>query len=338
MPKIHVLLIYGGQSSEHEGSLMSARNIYAAMDKSKYEVTLCFIDKAGNWCLQDGISDHSDGCLRPLPVFGQQEFLIPSEQRTFRPDVIFPALHGKWGEDGTMQGFAAMMNLPCVGPSVLGAALTMEKYTAKRLLEASGVPTTPGYLWRTDQQKPDYVAMSEEFGDTMFVKPSRSGSSVGVRKVKNKEDWDAALAAAAEHDSLVLIEKAIDARELEVAVLGNSSPRIVGPGEINLGEEFYSYDDKYAADSKSSVTIPADIDDEIAQKLRDYALKAYSVTGGWGMARVDFFVDKTNKDIYLNEINSIPGFTDISMYPKLWQHEGLERSQLVDRLIELAMD
>lgn len=317
---------------------MSARNVYAAIDDAKYQVTPCLIDKQGHWWLQEEISDHHVGHPQLLPVFGQKKFITLPDHKIVQPDVIYPVLHGKWGEDGTIQGFAEMMNMPCVGPSVLGAALTMEKDTTKRLLQAAGILVTPAYTWNTDAPQPQYDDMVRRLGDTMFVKPSRAGSSVGVTKVKSANEWGPALDEAAKHDTIVLIEKAIDARELEVAVLGNTMPKAAGPGEIHTGEEFYSYDDKYAETTTSSVAIPADVDEATAQKVRELALRAYVATDGRGMARVDFFLDRQSGQLYLNEINSLPGFTNISMYPKLWQHEGLKYSQLVDRLIQLALE
>jgi len=317
MSKIHVLLVYGGQSSEHDISLMSARNVYAAIDDAKYQVTPCLIDKQGHWWLQEDISDHHTGHPQLLPVFGQKKFITLPDHKIIQPDVIYPVLHGKWGEDGTIQGFAEMMNMPCVGPSVLGAALTMEKGMTKRLLEADGIPVTPSCTWKTHLPKPEFERIKHRLGTTLFVKPSRSGSSVGVTKITSQNDWHQALDEAAKHDSIILIEKAINARELEVAVLGNENPMVAGPGEILPGEEFYSYDDKYAETATSSVAIPADVDEATAQSVRELALRAYVATGGRGMARIDFFLDRSSGELYLNEINSLPGFTNISMYPKL---------------------
>lgn len=317
---------------------MSARNVYAAMNDSKYDVTLCLIDKKGRWWLQKTVDDFHAGQPQLLPIFGQQQFITLPEHHVVKPDVVVPVLHGKNGEDGTIQGVCEMLGIPYVGPSLLGAAVTMEKDMTKRLLREAGVPVVPWKVWHTSDEKPTYDELKEELGEVLFVKPSQAGSSVGVTKVRSADELDGALNLAAEHDNIVLIEKSIDARELELAVLGNNHPEVQGPGEIHLGEEFYSYDDKYANDSKSSVSIPAEVAEDVAIKLREYTLTAYRATGGRGLARIDFFLDKETGEVYLNEINSLPGFTNISMYPKLWQHGGLKYPQLVDKLIQLALE
>ncbi len=336
MTKLSVLLIYGGESSEHDVSIKSAYNVYAALDNDKYHVTLCYIDRRGKWWLTKSIDGSHIGQPQLFPALGQKQFLVIPGNTLVHIDVVLPILHGRFGEDGTLQGLCELMHIPYVGPSILGAAVTMDKDMTKRLLRDAGIPVVPWLVWQTHAKAPSYAAAAEQLGDTLFVKPSRAGSSVGVTKVSSARMWQEALETAASHDSMVLIERAIDGREIELAVLGNHRPKVTIPGEIVPGEEFYSYDDKYDAASTSSVQIPAELSAVTIDQLQDYARRAYEVVADTGMARVDFFVTK-NK-IFLNEINSIPGFTNISMYPKLWHHEGLKYPQLIDKLISLALE
>lgn len=334
MNKLHILLVFGGQSSEHDVSLMSARNVFSALNQQKYRVSLCYITPDGRWKLVDQVTPVDDNTPEITPVLGAQGFMANGE--FIKIDVLFPVLHGRGGEDGTVQGLAELIGVPYVGPSLLAAAVTMDKDMTKRLVAAAGVPVVPWHTITMDQPRPDYAELAEELGAVFFVKPSRAGSSVGVSKVSSASDLSAALDEAFRHDKAVLIEQAIDAREIELAVLGgDSSARVSGAGEIIPGEEFYSYDDKYSDASTSQAVIPAAIEATTLEKLRSYALIAHHATAGQGMARVDFFLDSDGQ-IFLNEINSIPGFTNISMYPKLWQEAGLTPDQLVDELVELA--
>lgn len=332
---MNLLLIFGGQSSEHDVSIMSATNVLAAIDRQKYTVLLCYITREGQWRLVDSIEQIGEGKNISI-VPGGQQLLIEGEQ--VGVDVVFPVLHGANGEDGTIQGLAELWHVPCVGPSLTGAAVTMDKLLTKRLLRDAGIPVVDWLEWPTAGEKPSYRHASQGLGSVLFVKPVSAGSSVGVSRASDEDSFSQALDEAAKHSAVVMIEPAIEAREIELAVLGNESPRVSGAGEIKPGEEFYSYDDKYADDATSEVRIPADIDDDTEKTLQAYALEAYRLTAGRGMARVDFFIDRRDNQIYLNEINSIPGFTNISMYPKLWIQQGLSYSQLVDRLISLALD
>lgn len=336
MSKKTVLLVYGGESSEHEVSVKSAHNVYAALDDEKYIVILCYIDRMGKWWLARSIDGGHLGQPQIIPVLGQKQFITIPGEHIIKPDVIFPILHGKNGEDGSIQGVAQMLHLPYVGPSLLGAAVTMDKDMTKRLLRDAGVPVVPWVTWHTHEPMPHYTDIAQLLGTTLFVKPSRAGSSVGVSKVRRDDQWKDALHGAAEHDDTIVIEQAIAAREIEVAVLGIDDVNISSPGEIKPGEDFYSYSDKYASSSTSSVIIPARLDDTLKQSVQQYAKTAYLATGCKGMARIDFFLDP-NDVIYLNEINSIPGFTNISMYPKLMRYDGMTYSQLIERLIELAL-
>ncbi|MGB3009640.1 MAG: D-alanine--D-alanine ligase family protein [Candidatus Saccharimonadales bacterium] len=337
MTKLSVLLVYGGQSSEHDVSIKSAHNVYAALDDEKYDVYLCYIDRYGKWWLMSAIDSTHTGRPQLFPALGQKQFLVIPGNTSLRIDVVLPILHGRFGEDGTVQGLCELLHLPYVGPSVLAAAVTMDKDMTKRLLQDADVPVVPWRSWKIRNHKPRYQDVVEELGEVVFVKPASAGSSVGVSKVSNAHDWEGVLDKASLHSEVVLIEKAITAREIEVAVLGNDDPRVSGLGEIIPGDEFYSYNDKYSSASTSRTIVPAGIDDEIAKQIHEYALRAYQVTECRGMARVDFFVDD-NDSIYLNEINSIPGFTNISMYPKLWQEMGVRYPELIDQLISLALE
>jgi D-alanine-D-alanine ligase len=327
---IHVLVIFGGESSEHEVSIASARNVYDALDTKKYHIHLVHITSDGEWQLVPAV-DQLNG-VRMLPVMGKKKFLT-SEGDEVQVDVLLPILHGRNGEDGTVQGMAKLLHVPCAGPGLIGAAMTMDKDVTNRLMRDGGVPVVDWMLWRTFEEAPAYDEVVKRFGrQAIFVKPANAGSSVGVSKAKNREEFEQALLVAAKHDNLVLIEPAMNIREIELAVLGTYKPQVSTPGEIIAGAEFYSYDDKYAADSKSTAQIPAQLDDLMIHQLQKYALEAYRLTRGQGMARVDFFVANDGQ-IYLNEINAIPGFTNISMYPKLWQYDGMNCSDLLDTLL-----
>lgn len=335
MTKISVLLVFGGQSSEHDVSLASAHNVYAALDEDKYDVFPCYITRNGEWHLVDGIDDRA--LYQVLtPHLGKKQFET-TDGTVIEPDVMLPILHGIHGEDGDVQGLARLMGLPCAGPSLIGAAITMDKDVAKRLFREAGVPVVDWLTWHTVDPQPMYENIVAKLGEVVFVKPANTGSSVGVSKVKNKTEFSTALREAAKFDSLIMIERAIVGREIEIAVLGNEHPKITRPGEILPGEEFYSYEDKYDIASTAQVKVPADLDGDVSEHLTQYALKAYRATRGHGMARVDFFVTAEG-EVFLNEINSIPGFTNISMYPKLWRAEGITYPALLDRLVALALE
>lgn len=332
MPNRHIMLVFGGESSEHEVSISSAHNVYAALDDESYDITLCYIDKSGKWWQVDSIDELTQES-EIVAHLGEQMFEAAGQ--AFRPDVVLPILHGKGGEDGTIQGLCKILHIPIAGPSLLGAAVTMDKDLTKRLLRDAGVPVVDWICWQSHQQQPDYENVIAKLGSPIFVKPSNAGSSVGVSKVSDSDSFDKALQIAAEHDDRVIIESAISGREIELAVIGTHEPLVTSPGEIVPGQEFYSYDDKYDPNSTSQAHVPADLDVETAVELKRLALIAYRATAGAGMARVDFFVN--GERIFLNEINSIPGFTNISMYPKLWRHEGISYPQLIDKLIEDAL-
>lgn len=337
MSKLHVLLLYGGESSEHEVSIQSARNVYAALDNTRYTVSICFIDKIGRWWLTPSVDGHYVGHPQLVPVLGHHQFITLPNNHVVRPDVVFPVLHGKNGEDGTVQGLLELMHIPYVGPDIASAAVTMNKDFTKRLLRDAGLLVVPWAVWHKGDPRPHYAALGDQLGETLFVKPANAGSSVGVSKVVRESELASALDKAVLHDDLVLIEQAIVGREIEVAVLGNRDPVVSLPGEIIPGGEFYDYNDKYSAESKAQIKAPADLPEALAARIRDVALKGYLAVVGRGMARVDFFL-AANDEIYLNEINTIPGFTSISLYPRLMHASGMTYSELVERLISLAIE
>lgn len=338
MTRTSVLLLFGGQSPEHEVSIASARNVYAAMDDRTYDITLCYISRNGHWHVVNDI-EQLDG-QHPLlhPVLGGKHFVTDPGAKPIVPDVLLPILHGTNGEDGSIQGLAQLMGVPIVGCGVLGSALCMDKEVAKRLLLAAGIPVADYQLHRSHEPLPKFSQLTLRLGNPLFVKPASQGSSVGVHRVFDEAGFIKALADAHTYDHKVLIEQAVKGREIECSVLGNEKPQASGVGEVRPVEgTFYDYDAKYSATSKTELFIPADVSQEITQKVRQTSLRAYQVLECRGLARVDFFVSDTG-DIWLNEVNTLPGFTNISMYPKLWRQAGLGYAQLIDKLITFALE
>lgn len=339
MNKPTVLLLFGGESSEHEVSVSSARNVYAAIDDDAYTVLLGYIDKAGKWWLLEaiGMTIDTHGALQLMPVLGGGGFLTIPNNKVVRPDVILPILHGKNGEDGSVQGLAQLLHIPIVGCDMTASSLCMDKVATKELARANGIKVVPYEKHTSGQDVPDFNKISMRLGSPVFVKPSRTGSSVGVSKVFTEEEFIAALELAHQHDNVALIEAGITGREIEVAVLGNPPhARASVAGEIEPEGDFYSYDSKYSSSSQSKVIIPANISPEQMHRVREWALKSYELLGCTGLARVDFFLE-TDGTVYLNELNTLPGFTNISMYPKLWRHEGISYAQLIEHFISLAL-
>ncbi len=335
MAKSTILILFGGESPEHEVSLMSAKNIAKALSPEKYDKKFCYIDRQGRWLLAQDVAVPEQS-VTLFPVLGEKCFSANTGER-IAVDVIFPVLHGPNGEDGTVQGLAQLIHLPIVGPSLLAATVSIDKALTKQLIEAKGVRTAPWQLWETHHPRPSFEDVSHSLGPVLFVKPNSAGSSVGVTKVSTAEEFEAALAIAAQYDTRVLIEQAIEGRELEVAVLGTYTPEVSVPGEVIAGHEFYDYEDKYSDTSQASTIIPAEsISDEVVERIRFDVLTAYKATRGSGMARVDLFLTEDDT-VYIGEINGIPGFTDISMYPKLWEYDGLGQTALLDRLVEDAL-
>lgn len=336
--KKDVLLLFGGESTEHDVSIASARNVFAAIDTTNYDVHLCFIDRTGRFWHVTEVVDHvPEGAQELLPHLGKAGF-VTRDGKTVDVDVLLPILHGRNGEDGAVQALAQLLHIPIVGCDMASSSLSMNKLATKRVVDDCAIPIVPYQVHHVSDDIPAFESVAKDLGDVLFVKPVNAGSSIGVSRVTNQHEWEAAVSLAHSYDPLILIEKAIDARELEVAVIGNYpdvSASVVG--EINPDGEFYSYDSKYDENSTSGVIIPADVSTEVSDIIRAYAIEIFHVLGCSGLSRVDFFVDRSNGDIYFNEINTLPGFTDISMYPKLWQHEGVSYSDLISRLIELAI-
>ena len=330
-----VLLVFGGESTEHNVSIMSAKNIYDSIDWDKFKTTLCYITKHGQYRLVDDIENLDDG-REIIPILGEGKFQIVDSDEFYTPDVMLPALHGQFGEDGLVQGLAKLMHIPIAGCGVESSAICMNKLTSKRLLKSAGVEVAPYVAIGKSDEYPTFSELSKELGRTMFVKPPCQGSSVGISKVVSAVELKDAFDLAFKYDNTVLIEKAIKGRELEVAVLGNyPDVKISEVGEVIPGEEFYNYQDKYSADSQSQIVIPADITGRLSDDIRKIAKLSFEVLGCRGMARIDFFID--SKNIYVNEVNTIPGFTNNSMYPKLWENSGLTYTELITKLIESAL-
>lgn len=338
MSRTRILLLFGGESAEHEVSISSARNVYAALDDTKFDVSLVFISKDGHWWLVDAIEEYqsTSGMTQIVPVMGSKTFITVPESQALQPDVIFPVLHGPNGEDGSVQGVAQMMHLPIVGCKVLGSAVCMDKDVAKRLLKHAGLPVVDSVVHRAGEPQPDFAHITLQLGNPLFIKPANLGSSVGVSKATTKEEFEEALAKAHTFDGKVLIEQAVTAREIECAVLGNEKPEASVLGEVKADRDFYSYESKYDPESQSQIIIPAEIDEGVADNLRAMAVKAFTILECQGLARVDFFVTEKN-EVFINEINTLPGFTNISMYTKLWRQTGLGYPQLVEKLINLAL-
>lgn len=352
MTKLRVGVVFGGKSAEHEVSLQSAKNIVEALDKTRFDVVLLGIDKQGQWHINDASNyllnaqDPARIALRPSDITLAQipgkssEQLINAEsgEPLAAIDVIFPIVHGTLGEDGSLQGLLRMANLPFVGSDVLSSAACMDKDVTKRLLRDAGLAIAPFVtLTRANRNKFAFADVQAKLGLPLFVKPANQGSSVGVSKVKNEQEYQRAVALAFEFDHKVVVETGIVGREIECAVLGNDEPQASTCGEIVLNSEFYAYDTKYIDDNGAKVVIPAAIAPEVNDNIRQVAIDAYQALGCSGMARVDVFLTADN-EVIINEINTLPGFTNISMYPKLWQASGLDYTSLITRLIELAME
>ena len=352
--KIRVYLIFGGRSGEHEVSLMSAKNVMDALDKHTYEIVPIGIAKDGGWLLTgEPMKALTEGVEKaggfPVGLLGDptRHELVAVEGGKLPapaagPAVYFPVLHGPYGEDGTIQGLLEMANVPYVGCGVLASSVGMDKGIAKDLFRQAGLEMAAYkvYLRRAWERDREAVLADVEatFGKyPVFVKPANLGSSVGISKARNRDELTRAMAEAARFDRRIIVEEGIEAREIEVSVLGNDEPVASLPGEIIPGADFYSYSDKYF-DDRSSTRIPADLSPEVAEEIRRQAVVAFKAIDGSGMARCDFFLEKGSNRILINEVNTIPGFTRISMYPKMWEASGLSYSQLCDKLIELALE
>lgn len=345
MSKLKLGVIFGGMSTEHDVSVVSGKSILENLDKEKYEIFPIYIDKKGLWYTVDSIFSELNN---------ENTKLISNISSYLKGlDVVFPILHGKYGEDGTIQGMLELLQIPYVGCGVLASTIAMDKVYSKIIFQKANIKQAKYVYVR--KYKDDYIYVDEEFNEIrdnlenicnkieekikypMFIKPSNSGSSVGINKAKDLEKLKEFIEYASRFDNKVLIEEAIIGREIECSVLGNEEVKASCVGEIKPAEEFYSYDAKYN-NIESKLTIPADISKELSEKVRELAIKAYKAIDGKGLARIDFFVNDETNEIYINEINTLPGFTSISMYPKLWKNDGLEYSKLLDKLIGLAIE
>jgi D-alanine-D-alanine ligase len=357
--KLRVAVIYGGRSGEHEVSLQSAASVVRHLDRSRFEVIPIAIDKKGRWLLNDVSLIESSA--KSLPVFDKspsvvlppnpsshdgEANLVPlqSGAASSHIDVVFPVMHGPLCEDGSIQGLLQLADIPFVGAGVLGSAVGMDKDVAKRLARDAGIPIVPYVAARKNKWSKNpsfYDAEVKKLGFPCFVKPANQGSSVGVHKVKEAQALQAALKDAFQYDTKVLIEKAISAREIEVAILENKEagqpPMASIPGEIIPTHEFYSYESKYLDENGAILKIPAELSPAQIKTVQELAQKTFGVLEGEGLARVDFFLDKNTGEFFLNEVNTMPGFTSISMYPKLWEATGISYSELLTRLIDLAI-
>jgi D-alanine-D-alanine ligase len=362
--KTRVIILFGGRSAEHEVSLLSARNVFVALDRNRFEPVLIGIDKQGRWrpeaeqTLLAATGDPRSQALKavgsPLdvPVYPESSDLTttPGSNLTTTPrmvlrrdDVVFPVLHGTYGEDGTVQGLLELADIAYVGPGTLGSAVGMDKDVTKRLLAQAGIPVVPWRLVRAADLARDRaatLAQASELGFPVFTKPANAGSSVGVSKVMSAGQLEPALQTALGFDSKVLVEAAVNAREIECAVLGNDEPQASLPAEIIVHHKdgFYSYDAKYVDVDGSEAKIPADLPPEMSNRVRKLAVETFRCLELSGMARVDFFLDRQGGGLYVNEVNTIPGFTAISMYPQLWAASGLPQKELISRLIDLAIE
>jgi D-alanine-D-alanine ligase len=346
--RLRVGVLFGGRSGEHEVSLVSAASVIRGLDLDKYEPVPIGITKDGHWLVGEGaaklLPDILKGGRRVMLTADPTEAaLVPLDRGAGaqRFDVIFPVMHGTFGEDGTIQGMLELADIPFVGAGVLGSAIGMDKDVSKRLCESAGIPVVPWvnvFRWRWEKEPAAVQAEIEaKFEYPVFVKPATLGSSVGMTKVHNSAELAPALNLACEFGMKILVEKAVSAREIEVSVLGNHDPQASVPGEIIPHREFYDYTAKYLEDG-TQLLIPADLKPAQMKKIQALAVEAFRTLELSGMARVDFFLEKKGGKLFLNEVNTIPGFTSISMYPKLWEASGISFRELIDKLIDLALE
>ncbi|MGE3541911.1 MAG: D-alanine--D-alanine ligase family protein [Candidatus Tectimicrobiota bacterium] len=353
--KIRLAVLYGGRSGEHDVSIASAASVLQAIDRHRYDVLAVYITSEGRWLLDvepapllQGLAPPSTAPVAMLSSDPQHQVFLtglsPHEWSTAgaRPvDVVFPLLHGPYGEDGTVQGLIELAGLPYVGSGVLGSAVGMDKGVMKVLLQAAGLPVVPYVVLRRRDWEEQPTAVQTHLLNTLpcplFVKPANLGSSVGISKVKHPDELAAALELACQFDRRLVVEQGVDCRELECSVLGNDVPEVSVVGEIVPCREFYDYEAKYGA-QPSELHIPASLEASLAAQIRHMAGTAFQAVEAAGLARVDFFVERHTGQLYVNEINTLPGFTTVSMYPKLWAASGVSYSQLIDRLVHLAFE
>ncbi len=348
--KLNIGILFGGKSAEHEISILSAKNVLDALDRTKYQAVLIHIDKKGAWhvlnerslseAIQSGTSlpektGHSTVVLGPQ----SEGTLVPVENKEHfaQLDVVFPILHGPFGEDGTVQGLLKLANVPFVGAGVLGSAVGMDKDVMKRLLREAGIPIGKYLCLHKHDPEPPFERITSELGIPCFIKPANLGSSVGISKVENESEYKEALRLAFSFDRKVIIEAFIAGREIECAVLGNEDPIASIPGEVISHHNFYSYEAKYLDDKASRTEIPAKLSPEQTERVQNLAIKTFKTLCCEGLGRVDCFLTADDR-LLVNEINTLPGFTEISMYPKMWAYSGISYPELIDRLIQLSIE
>lgn len=348
--KISVGILFGGKSAEHEVSLQSAKNVYDAIDRDKYRPVLIGIDKSGRWLLNDSarfllnagdprrirLNEESDPAAL-FPQCGGRLFNLarPGDDAQ-AVDVVFPLLHGPYGEDGTVQGLLKLADVPFVGAGVLGSAVGMDKDVMKRLLRDGGIPIGKFLALKRHEPFPAFDAAVRQLGLPFFVKPANMGSSVGISKIRHEGEYLPGLETAFDYDRKIILEEFIKGRELECSVLGSEEPAASLPGEVIASHDFYSYEAKYLDEKGAALQIPAQVSGEVRQAVQELAVKTFQTLNCEGLGRVDFFLQDDGR-LMVNEINTMPGFTAISMYPKLWEASGLSYTALISRLIELAL-
>jgi D-alanine-D-alanine ligase len=340
--RTRLVVLFGGQSAEHDVSCVSARHIVAAADPARYEIVPIGITRDGAWLRSDGAIAALAAGPAELPDHLTVAGTAVEPQATLAivddmPTVVFPVLHGPMGEDGTIQGLLELIGVPYVGSGVLSSAMCMDKIVSKRLVAQHGIPQANYHGFHADDiadELPDLLF--DLLGVPLFVKPANLGSSVGVSKAKTHDELVAAIELAATYDEWIVVEECIVGREIEVSVLGNLEPQASLPGEVLPAADFYSYDDKYL-DGVAQTQVPADLPEAVSEQIRSLAVTAYSAMRCEGLARVDFFYEETGRGPLLNEINTMPGFTPISMYPKMWEATGIAYGELIDRLVDLAL-
>lgn len=347
MSKLKLGVVFGGMSTEHDVSVISGKSILKNLDRNKYEIYPIYISKEGKWYLFEEKSKEIEITQKNIkPIEDVNSYLKQLH-------VVFPILHGKYGEDGTIQGLLELLKIPYVGCKVLSSSIAMDKVYSKIVFEKANIKQAKFLYIRKDKDK--YILIDEEFNEIkddisiiclkveekikypVFIKPSNSGSSIGINKATNIDELKKFIEYASEFDKKILVEEAVVGKEIECSILGNEEVKASCLGEIKPAEDFYTFDAKYN-NSQSKLTIPANLSEELSDKVRKIAIKAFKAIDGKGFARVDFFVNNKTNEIYINEINTLPGFTSISMYPKLWEHDGLEYNKLLDKLIELALE
>lgn len=349
--KLKVAIVFGGRSTEHQISLLSAQNVFKSLDRNKFEPVLIGIDKKGCWHYYEdafdllnaedaqtiSLSTTSHPILLSQNTNDKSIISASNNKSLTNIDILFPVLHGTYGEDGSIQGLAKLANLPCVGCNILGSAIGMDKDIMKHILRSHGIKVAKWITLRAHHADYNYDNITAELGTELFIKPANLGSSVGVSFTKNKNEFNAALESAFSFDPKVIIEEKITGREIECAVLGNEEPKVSLPGEVEPTTDFYSFESKYLDEKGAILHIPAILNKEQTHAVQAVALETYKALDCQGMARVDMFLTKDN-EIIINEINTIPGFTNISMYPKLWEISGLAQKDLITKLIDLAIE